>query len=586
MDQGKKSFGSSLLGKAYSGVKAALPEKNISNEESNSADEESKPDSTEPISDVKKATPGKPTSTGGKIAAALQLIPGMPGGKSLAAAGGKLAEKAIPAGKSMLAKGASLAKTAGGKLKGKAFNAIDSVTPKYVPKTTTMLKMSKSRLGRKGLGMLAGHAIGKAKKRTGEVLGSTGSTLMRGLKTGRSAVQKATGKMPGKLSGKLKSKDSTSWWGTMKKRLSGTNLGRLVGKMSGGSDNDGDTPSRPSIGSRISKGLTGTKKYLGMGGTAAMAGARNFKEKALPIGKTMLGKSKNMLKAGGSKLKGKAFGAIDSVTPWYVPKASTMLKMSKSRLGRKGLAMAGKHALGKAKGKLTGKVASLSGKARATGAGLIAKGATMAKRARPKISSGISGMTSRIPSISSLMGTGLTGLAGKSKIPDNVKTMLGKAKTGASSMGRSVSSRLKSATFNMKDRLSGVQSLMGPGFGDKNTSPTGDSSSSIGSKLGILKKGSKDLLSKIIPSGEKTKSAMLKGTASLSEKARKFGSWATSKPGDSGESKTNNISSSNNMTSNNSKTTTINRFDTDTISKWRSGYVDDQHKPGHYSTFS
>lgn len=43
---------------------------------------------------------------------------------------------------------------------------------------------------------------------------------------------------------------------------------------------------------------------------------------------------------------------------------------------------------------------------------------------------------------------------------------------------------------------------------------------------------------------------------------------------------------SNSTSSSSSNTTIINRYDTDTISRWRSKYIDDQHKPGHYSLFS
>ena len=154
---------------------------------------------------------------------------------------GKVTDSTITGGKNLFAGTVA----AGSKLKGKVTDKIDSVTPWYVPKVSTMAKMSKSRLGRKGLAMAGGYALKKAKDKVGIVAKDTLS----------------------------KAKDKGS---------------DLVSKIG----------------------------------------------------------------SSGSKLKGKVTDKIDSMTPWYVPKVSTMAKMSKSRLGRKGLAIAGGYALKKAKDKV------------------------------------------------------------------------------------------------------------------------------------------------------------------------------------------------------------------------------------------
>ena len=81
----------------------------------------------------------------------------------------------------------------------------------------------------------------------------------------------------------------------------------------------------------------------------------------------------------------------------------------------------------------------------------------------------------------------------------------------------------------------------------------------------------------------KTLSAASKGASFLYDKTAKLGGYQ-----DPEETKKDDkpIVMSNSSNSNTTNNTTINKYDTDTISRWRSGYVDQVHKPGHYSMYS
>jgi hypothetical protein len=95
------------------------------------------------------------------------------------------------------------------------------------------------------------------------------------------------------------------------------------------------------------------------------------------------------------------------------------------------------------------------------------------------------------------------------------------------------------------------------------------------------KERSRDLLTKAAPIGESAKATALSGVARMKTFAKK-----ATEPTESNNVKGQNQSSSNTMITNSTSsnnTTTINRYDTDVVSKWRSSYIEDQHKPGHYS---
>ena len=80
-----------------------------------------------------------------------------------------------------------------------------------------------------------------------------------------------------------------------------------------------------------------------------------------------------------------------------------------------------------------------------------------------------------------------------------------------------------------------------------------------------------------------TLAAASKGASAMYDGVAKFGGYQDPK-----EKEENNkpIVMNNSTSSSTNNTTTINKYDTDTISKWRSGYVDQVHKPGHYSLYS
>ena len=80
-----------------------------------------------------------------------------------------------------------------------------------------------------------------------------------------------------------------------------------------------------------------------------------------------------------------------------------------------------------------------------------------------------------------------------------------------------------------------------------------------------------------------TLAAASKGASAMYDGVAKLGGYQDPK-----EKEENNkpIVMNNSTSSSTNNTTTINKYDTDTISKWRSGYVDQVHKPGHYSLYS
>ena len=121
----------------------------------------------------------------------------------------------------------------------------------------------------------------------------------------------------------------------------------------------------------------------------------------------------------------------------------------------------------------------------------------------------------------------------------------------------------------------------------------------IGGQLGVEQvsnqssmDNSKQFISSAVPMSERSGSKALQGAAYLNERTKQQ-DVARNTPSETPSGNDNNKESSNNTSntiisnsSSSNSTTTINRFDTDTVSKWRSGYINDQHRPGHYSLFS
>jgi len=103
------------------------------------------------------------------------------------------------------------------------------------------------------------------------------------------------------------------------------------------------------------------------------------------------------------------------------------------------------------------------------------------------------------------------------------------------------------------------------------------SSNFIQNTIPLAQKTGTNALAATAAVGEKTKGFMDRLLDDKKEREEKQQEQNSSAPG--GTAVITNSSTSNN-------TTTINRFDTDVVSKWRSQYIDEQHKPGHYSMYS
>ena len=326
------------------------------------------------------------------------------------------------------------------------------------------------------------------------------------------------------------------------------------------------------------------------------------------------------LKNVGGKLKDKAYGKIDSMTPWYMPKASTMMGMTKSRLGRKGLAMAGGYAMNKAKDKIKDKIGTTKNLMTTKGKSLMSKGSTFAMKSS-------SVLKDKLGETMGSIGQPKKAVLGKPKsFLDNIKSgfkqsklgkmfgfgasdsdkqsktgssLLGKIKTGAAGIGKKVQPAInsgKSFIQNQKSKLtnnnksnyftSSVDSLGTPGI----ESTPGSDKPNISSSS-----PSRDILSRAAPMSEKVQSTVLSDSAKLKERSR--GKDKPNNSGNNNQSTNNNNSNTNNNdggssstvisnSSNSTSTTTINKYDTDVVSRWRSGYIEDQHKPGHYSLYS
>ena len=106
-----------------------------------------------------------------------------------------------------------------------------------------------------------------------------------------------------------------------------------------------------------------------------------------------------------------------------------------------------------------------------------------------------------------------------------------------------------------------------------------------------VKDKSKNFIESAVPLSQKLGSKALAGAAVVGERSKQFVEKVRDTDTDSksnddsnqGSTNSTSVISTNNSSSN---STIVNRFDTDVVSKWRSQFVDDQHRPGHYSMYS
>ena len=183
-------------------------------------------------------------------------------------------------------------------------------------------------------------------------------------------------------------------------------------------------------------------------------------------------------------------------------------------------------------------------------------------------------------------------------------SLLGKIKSSSTKVGKRIKPIIKSGKSfiqNQKSKYIGKAGDNKPNksnyfmdgmdsLGVSNNINPGDNKPSVSSSS-----PGRNLLSRAAPMGEKVKSTVLSGVAKLKEKSRglldKSDNSNNNQPTNNNNSNTNNNDGGSSSTvisnsSNSTNTTTINKYDTDVVSRWRSGYIEDQHKPGHYSLYS
>ena len=446
--------------------------------------------------------------------------------KSLFGFGDDKTEQTKPRSSSgLVSRGIGGLKSTGGKLRDKAYGKIDSMTPWYMPKASTMVGMSKTKLGRKGLKIAGGYALNKAKGKIKDKVGT---------------LKDRAGALKDKL---IPSKPITrpiepkSWWQKLKDKAADRRETRQTAAKE----------RRAKIGGMFKSGWDKTKSFFGYGNEKPIAQSKPKTSSGL------LAKGVGGLRKAGGKLKDKAYGKIDSMTPWYMPKASTMVGMSKTKLGRKGLKIAGGYALNKAKGKIKDKLGSAKDLVAAKGKSLLtkSKSAFQDRIKKPVPGSRLSGYM------------------------DQASSLLGTAKEKTTSMGKKAASSVKGVPGKLKAAKEQI----------KQDGIKGTLTDAVKSSSGVAK----DMLAKASTSS--IGSGILKGASTLREKTKSAGAAMMRGVENYGKDKSedetppsNNAVSTTNSSSN--STTVINKYDTDTISRWRSKYIDEQHKPGHYSLYS
>jgi len=488
-------------------------------------------------------------------------------------------------GGGILAKGLSKMKSGGGKLKDKTFSKIDSMTPWYVPKASTMVKMSKSKLGRKGLALAGGYALKKAKNKIGDTASaavSKGKDLLGKVgDTGKGLIKKAIPKPSGGFLSKIGdfiSSPGKSIKGAMSalatKAKSLNPFGRSKSKPTkatietkpGSSLMSRGTEESIKPGDTSQDRLNNTK--IDYSSTDALLGIDDKTQKtATPEDK--VNKPKPTSNSFSDRLKNVKmdFGSTDAL----------MGITDKAKTG-------GKSLLSKAKG--VGKSLGTKAKSLLGGAGKI--GSTISDRLKNvKMDFGstdaLMGITDKAKTGGKSLGTkakSLLGGAGKigsgliKKIPGG-ESLLGKAAKLASGGISKIKSGMKGIPTKLKSTKGKIL---------KKSTPVDSVEKSSEKKPGLLtkfKKSSAMLAGSAVAGATAAKEKAKSMAPGLKEKWRE---GTTPQKSDEKEQKPGIISNSSSSSSTN--TTVINRYDTDTISRWRSKYIDDQHKPGHYSLFS
>ena len=529
-------------------------------------------------------------------------------GKTAAVAGAA----GMAAGGGLLSKGLGKLKSGGGKIKDKIYKKIDSKTPWYVPKASTMVNMSKSKLGRKGLALAGGYALNKAK-------GKIGSAASTALKAGGGMIKKAVPKSSGGILSKIGnfiSSPGKSLKGAMSSLTGGIRnlvpFSRLKSKPTKTSkigEPQESSTLKPKSGTSVLSTGPGESKAPG---TTFDDRVKNVKmdyssvDALMGTGDTPETDLASTSQPSQSKPLGSAPGTVSKSTNGKAVSKPNGSLMSKAKL-------TGKSLLGKASklaGNVTDKGKMFASQVGDIGAGLLSKAKPAGKSLLGKASKLAGNVADKGKMFASQVGDIGAGLL--SKVKPAGKSLLGKA----ASTGKSFADKVK----NVKMDYSSVDALMGMGSkiktgGKSLLGSAGESASRGASKAkNVLKavpsklksklvgqsnvqpklpgqqseKPDKGILSRLKNTSSNIGSSVLSTATKAKEKARDISSTAKEKwkegttPRGKEPPKSPDIMSSN-STSSSSNTTIINRFDTDTISQWRSKYVDDQHKPGHYS---
>jgi hypothetical protein len=309
------------------------------------------------------------------------------------------------------------------------------------------------------------------------------------------------------------------------------------------------------------------KAEPGVKAKAALEKTKQLGATAVQGGKTLLGKTKQKITEASNTETGQKAKAVGT-------KALDKGKYFASQAASMGMSLAGK-AKQKAAEKIPGMLTS--GKAAAAkAAGSVAATA----RSLPGVMKSKSQALKQTIDTKAKEPNSLLGGAAKFAKAAGEKTVSISKKVGAKAAagGKNLADKAKQS----KDRV--VSATTGE-------SSDGDTPKNrLSDMMGTAKDKSKGFIKNAIPMSQKMGSKALAGAAIMGQRSKQFieklGENEIEKEKQEKEQAAGGGTSIISNSSSSSNSTTINRFDTDVVSKWRSQYVDDQHRPGHYSMYS